>query len=105
MFSLNAMDEVQEHFGSLDNLPEKLKGKDMVKNVRWLMTLLLNEGKDNDEEDLTEKQVGRLVHAGNIQGVMSSIYSAFTMGTKGIDQLLDQDDGDADPNAMASEVK
>lgn len=84
LFSLNALDELQERFGDIEKLPEIMQGKDKFKNVRILLTILLNEGDaDNGEEPLTEKQVGRLIHTGNFAEVQAAIMKAFVKGTNG----------------------
>jgi len=64
-------------------LEEVLKGKDSIKNLRWLLTLLLNEGADEGEEPLTEMQIGKMVHAGNLKEVTTAVYAAFSVGNKG----------------------
>ena len=80
LFSLNVIDEMQDKFGGFDKLAEMLKGKDGIKNLRWLLTLLLNEGADDGEEQLTEKQVGKMIHTGNFNEVKTAIFKAFAMG-------------------------
>ena len=50
LFSLNAIDEMQDKFGGFDRLDTVLSGKDSIKNLRWLLTVLLNEGAEDDEE-------------------------------------------------------
>lgn len=40
LFSLNVIDEMQDKFGGFDKLAEMLKGKDGIKNLRWLLTLV-----------------------------------------------------------------
>ena len=47
LFSLNVIDEMQDKFGGFDKLDKALSGKDSVKNLRWLLTLLLNEGAED----------------------------------------------------------
>ena len=47
LFSLNAIDEMQDKFGGFDRLDTVLSGKDSIKNLRWLLTVLLNEGAAN----------------------------------------------------------
>lgn len=83
LFSLNALDELQEQFGNIEELPNLMQGKDKFKNVRTLLTILLNEGAADGEEPLTEQQVGRLIHTGNFAEVQKSIMQAFTKGTNG----------------------
>lgn len=104
LFSLNVIDEMQDKFGGFDRLDTALSGKDSIKNLRWLLTLLLNEGADDGEEMLTEKQVGKLIHTGNFLEVKSSIFKAFSMGNNGTeepparDDEEEEDDGEDDGN-------
>ena len=56
LFSLNVLDEMQDRFGGFDTLAEVLSGKEGIKNLRWLLTLLLNEGAGDDEDPLTENR-------------------------------------------------
>ncbi len=103
LFSLNAIDEMQDKFGGFDKLDEVLNGMENIKNLRWLLTLLLNEGAEADEEPLTEKQVGKLIHTGNFSEVKTAIFKAFSMGNRGTadppppdgedDEDEDEDDG------------
>lgn len=84
LFSLNALDEIQDKFGGYDQLDEVLSSnKDMIKNIRWLFTLLLNEGRGEDEPELTEKEVGRLIHVGNLNEIKGAIFAAFAFGATG----------------------
>lgn len=86
LFSLNVIDEMQDKFGGFDKLDKALSGKDSVKNLRWLLTLLLNEGAEDGDEELTEKQVGKLIHTGNFNEVKSSIFKAFSLGNNGTEE-------------------
>ena len=108
LFSLNAIDEMQDKFGGFDRRDKVLSGKDSIKNLRWLLTLLLNEGADEGEEMLTEKQVGKLIHTGNFLEVKSSIFKAFSLGNNGTeeppardDEEDDEEDTDNEKNATA----
>lgn len=98
LFSLNVIDEMQDKFGGFDRLDEVLKGKDSIKNLRWLLTLLLNEGADDSEEELTEKAVGRMIHTGNFDEVKTAIFKAFAIGNSGTEepQAADDDEDGAD---------
>lgn len=85
LFSLNALDAVQDKFGGYDKL-DKVFDKDnptMIKDLKWLLATLINEGMEDGEEELTEKQVGRLIHVGNMNEVQSAIYAAFAYGANG----------------------
>lgn len=92
LFSLNAIDEMQDKFGGFDRLDKVLSGKDSIKNIRWLLTVLLNEGAEESEEELTEKQVGRLIHTGNFAEVKSAIFKAFSMGNNGTPEPPERDE-------------
>lgn len=94
LFSLNAIDEMQDKFGGFDRLDTVLSGKDSIKNLRWLLTVLLNEGAEDDEEPLTEKQVGKLIHTGNFAEVKTAIFKAFSMGNNGMPEPPEQDGED-----------
>ena len=94
LFSLNAIDEMQDKFGGFDRLDTVLSGKDSIKNLRWLLTVLLNEGAEDDEEPLTEKQVGKLIHTGNFAEVKTAIFKAFSMDNNGTPEPPEQDGED-----------
>jgi hypothetical protein len=83
LFSLNVLDEMQDRFGGYDQLPEALQGKDVIKNVKWLLTRLINEGAEDGEEPVTEDWIGKKIHAGNLTEFINIIYAAFNMGTLG----------------------
>lgn len=110
LFSLNALDELQDKFGGFDKLHEIMNGKDKLKNVRWLLTLLINEGAAEDEEQLTEKQVGKLIHTGNFINVQQAIYSAFAIGNKGdepeeVTDPEDEEEENTEKNSQSGQVK
>mgnify|MGYP001864081133 CR=1 FL=1 len=98
LFTLNALDEIQGKFGGYDKLNEVFNqnNPDWVKDTKWLLTLLLNEGlleEDENAELLTETQVGRMIHTGNLQEVQRAIYASFVAGTAG-DGEKDNEDGE-----------
>lgn len=103
LFSMNVIDEMQDRFGGFDKLGEVLQGKDSIKNLRWLLTLLLNEGADGGEPELTEKDVGRMIHTGNFMEVKTAIFTAFSLGNSGTEEppADDEDDEEAGKNARA----
>lgn len=96
LFSLNALDEIQDKFGGYDKLHEVFNqdNKDWIKNTKWLLTMLINEGKDDDEPEVTEKEVGRMIHTGNILEVQSAILQAFSVGTSGDNEAGDQEEAE-----------
>jgi hypothetical protein len=88
LFSLNAMDAVQERYGGYDKIAEALRtdNPNSMKEIRWLLTMLINEGilaEDENALQLTETQVGRMVHTGNLRDVTAAIYASFAKGTSG----------------------
>lgn len=88
LFSLNALDAIQEKFGGYDKLGEIFdrSSKDLFKNVKWLFALLINEARLADDENaelLTEERVGRMITARNMGEIQNAIYAAFAKGTAG----------------------
>ena len=100
LFSLNALDAIQDKFGGYDKLNEAFnpKNKDWVKDTKWLLTLLINEAQLAENENaelLKEETVGRMVHAGNLKDIQNAIFAAFAKGTAG-DEQQDENDGDGE---------
>lgn len=112
LFSLNALDEMQDKFGGIDKLSEIIRGKDNLKNIRWLLTLLINEGADDGEDPLTEKQVGKLIHTGNLLNIQNDIFKSFSIGNNGDTQVQKdteeeepEDENDEEKNAQSGQEK
>ena len=74
VFNLNVMQEIQEHFGTVDKWADAMStegGREpLAKDIIYGFTAMLNEGIDiyneeHDEEEkrpfFTEKQVGRII--------------------------------------------
>ncbi len=111
LFSLNALDEIQDKFGGYDKLGEVFDqdNKDWIKNTKWLLALLLNEGAEEGEPEVTEKQVGRWIHTGNIMEVQTAILKAFAVGTNGSTEGQEKEpgennDGTDEGNAESGQV-
>ena len=111
LFSLNALDEIQDKFGGYDKLAEVFNqdNKDWIKNTKWLLALLINEGAEEGEPEVTEKQVGRWIHTGNIVEVQSAILKAFAVGTSGDNTTQEEEpgvnsDGEDEGNAESGQV-
>lgn len=109
LFSLNALDEIQDKFGGYDKLAEVFNqdNKDWIKNTKWLLALLLNEGADDDEPEVTERQVGKWIHTGNIIEVQTKMMKAFSVGTTGNTepQQSQDDEADAEEEGEAGNLK
>ena len=84
LFDLNAIDAVQDKIGDIEKLTDYLNDKkNKFRNIRWFMTLLLNEGRGENEKALTEEQVGKLINWENFAQVNRSISLALSSGTVG----------------------
>ena len=81
-FNLNVMEEIQEHYGSLDAWGKVTQGdgEPKVKDLKCGVMAMLNEGIDMENESngtnepmLTAKQVGRIMTEVGIQQIVASI--------------------------------
>ena len=97
LFSLNALDEIQDKFGGYDKLGEVFNqdNKDWIKNTKWLLALLINEGAEDGDQEVTEQQVGRWIHTGNILTVQTAILKAFSVGTSGDEEPKEEEPGES----------
>lgn len=93
LFSLNALDALQDKFGGYDQLDEIFtkENKNLFKDLRWLLTTLINEGLNEGEEELTEMQVGRMIHLGNLGDIKEAIFKSFAAGVNG-DELESEEE-------------
>jgi hypothetical protein len=95
LFDLNVIDELNEKYGGYDKLGEILdkdKNPHYIKDLKYILTLLINEGAGEEEPELTEKQVGKLINSGNMNTAISSIFAVFNVGTTGRDQMPTNDE-------------
>lgn len=88
VFSLNAMAELEEKYGSIDAAFNKVKGGSIAA-VRFLLWTIMH---DNDET-LTERQVGSMIRLDNINEVMETLMTALE------DQMPEGASVEDDPNA------
>lgn len=93
LFSLNALDALQDKYGGYDRLGDIFNenNKDIFKDLRWLLTLLINEGLEDDEPEFTEQRIGKLIHLGNISEIKTAIYKSFAYGVNGGEQTEEKD--------------
>ena len=105
LFSLNALDEMQDRFGGYDKLDKAFDQSNptMIKDLRWLLTLIINEGMEEGETPLTEQQVGKLIHIGNLPQIKDAIFSAFVYSTNGGEEK-EAADGEADTTEEGNRV-
>ena len=67
--------------------------------------MLLNEGAEEGEPELSEKQVGKLIHTGNFAEVKDAIFKAFSMGNNGTEEPPARDDEEDDDEEDSAEGK
>lgn len=72
VLSLNAMAELEDKYGSIDNAFEKIK-KGSIATIRFLLWCVLVPDGDTD---LTEREIGRLIKLDNIKEIMTSVMDA-----------------------------
>lgn len=107
LFTLNALEELQDKCGGYDKLPEVFNqnNKDWVKDTKWLLTMLINEGlleEDENAELLSEDKVGRLIHLGNIREVQNAIFASFAAGTAGDGNEDEEENGESETGEVAA---
>lgn len=91
-FTLNALAELEEIFGSVQVAFDKLEKENSMKALR----AILWAGFIHAEPNLTEKQVGNLIDLAYMQELMSSLNQAFENDMARADNTIV---GDAAPNA------
>ena len=81
-FNLNVMEEIQEHYGSLDEWGKVTQGdgEPKVKDLKYGVLAMLNEGIDMENEAngtaepmLTDKKVGRIMTEVGVQNIVKAI--------------------------------
>ena len=68
-FTLNAMADLEEKFGTVEAAFEKME-QNNISAIRFLLWCLLNT---DDTEELTERQVGNLIDLSNLNELMDSV--------------------------------
>lgn len=104
-FTLNAIDDIQDYFDiSIQDLGKLFKDpKNQIKNLRYLLTVLINEDidcvKDETGEDkphVSERFVGRHIDAQNMNQMITAIYKSFSDGSP-----KPENEDDEIPNAQS----
>ena len=94
-FTLNAIDDIQDHFDMAIEDLNKLfdDSKTRFKNLKYLLTLLINEDIDCVKDDTGEEKshvderfIGRHIDSRNMQEIMGTILKAFTSSTPEADE-------------------
>lgn len=97
-FTLNCIDEVQEHFNAslTDVINMIADGTQTARNVRFLVTLLLNESADAPENGWDEMEVGAAIDIRNFDYYVMKILEALGVS-------LPDDDGEDVPEAAGGQ--
>ena len=114
LFSLNAIDALEDEIGDIGDIEKHMKGKGRMKFITWLIALLLNEaetykhfqktGKIEGAEMVTEQIVGLLINSSNINEVLICIRTAMAVANRGDEELPeDEEDGDIDDEEIEGE--
>ncbi|BDR82558.1 hypothetical protein [Clostridium tetani] len=69
VFDLNAMCELEERFGSIDNAFSKLAKNIKMKDLRYTLWLSLKY----EDEEITEKEAGRLITMADIDMILTKL--------------------------------
>lgn len=95
-FDINAIDDIQDRFDvSIEELPDLLQNnKHVFKAVKFILSVLINEGIDEFELDLKkvdERTIGRKLNTSNIKDATFKILEAFRAGTpKGEEEVEEE---------------
>lgn len=103
LFSLNILDAMQDRFGGYDKLDKAFDSSNpnMIKDLRWLLTLVINEGMEEGKELLTELQVGKMIHLGNLQQIKDAIFAAFVYSMNGGEEKVTTEEETEEGNTAA----
>lgn len=77
-FDLNALCELQDHFGSLQDAFSSTNLQDF-KKIRKLLHIAMANG---EQEDITEKEVGALIEFNNIHFIADKLVESLQNDTK-----------------------
>lgn len=91
LFSLNSIDEIQDHFDiPISKLYDLFQDERTIfKNLRYLLTVLINEAIDDEENGrphVDEKWVGRKITTTNFKKLTNAILHAFAEGSPKSDE-------------------
>lgn len=101
LFTINAIDQIQEKcnaplFDAVKYAAQVVDGEmdhDTIQNFRTIVTILLN---DENDGELTEKEVGRMLDLGNYRKVAYAVLRAYGVSLPDPDEDDDFED-DEDP--------
>lgn len=86
VFNLNVMEEIQEHYGSMDKWADLTDGDEpKIKDLKFGLLAMMNEAIDIENEDkevkepfVTSKQIGRILTEAGLQNVIKKVQDVTT---------------------------
>ena len=106
LFTLNAIDAVQSHYNMpvLDALNKMFDAKEQTSALKFLTMTLINDeverekwkNPDSELKEVTEKEVGWMIHADNIGEVTVAILAAYRVS-------IPESDENDDPNTESEQ--
>lgn len=82
-FSLNAMADLEEKYGTVEHAFEKVE-ENNISAIRFLLWCLLNTG----EQEISEREVGRLINLRNLNELMSSVMDYMEEAMPGLQEMV-----------------
>ena len=67
-FSLNAMADLEDKYGTVENAFNKMQ-ENNIAAIRFLLWALLNNG----EQEISEREIGRIINLRNLDSLMSAV--------------------------------
>ena len=96
-FNLNVLSEVQDRYENVGAINQKIQ---QYKELKWLLTLLVNEMLDDESQRVTEQWVGKQISLKNMAGLVSVISQAFAASLPESDDEIEED---LDPNVLTKQ--
>lgn len=83
-FTLNAMAELEDKYGSVEEAFKQLE-KGSIKAIRFMLWASIID----EDEDLTEKQIGNLIDMNSIKEIMDALNSASDQDMPQVEDVKD----------------
>lgn len=81
-FDLNALCELEERYETIDKAVDVITNNPKLKDIRYILYLALS----HEDEELTEKQVGKLITIKNINEVINALNKAMNVSLPDVDE-------------------
>ena len=82
-FSLNAMADLEEKYGTVEKAFERVEDNN-ISAIRFLLWCLLNTG----EQEISEREVGRLINLRNLNELMTSVMDYMEEAMPGLQEMV-----------------